>query len=397
MEMRTVRRALTVRPSEKLILSFLRRRGNLSKAQLARLSSMSAQGVSVIVDRLLDLQLVKKGAKQRGKVGQPSTPLMLNPEGAYSIGFFIGRTSSKIALSNFAGTVIDERNLDYTETTAPDLPEKLYQAALSLSSTLTHHQMQRFVGIGIAAAEGDIHLFSADQNQTGESPQTQEPSLSRRLSDHLNVPCFCVNDIRAACLAELTLGLARGKSNTLYFNIGHWLGSGIILEGKLFGAEDQLSSDLHGLRVSDCRSGDNNTRVIDLASLVHLDEALIETGLNPREQMSREFAESREIYEKWRTGAIAALSTAIQSACATIRFDRIIVDSRLTDSSLEQLVAELNTQVRADSLPEARIPAISFGTFQGDARAFGAAMVPMFKAFDSEDESRSISTREAVA
>ncbi len=396
MEMRTVRRALTVRPSEKLVLSFLRRRGNLSKAQLARLSSMSAQGVSVIVDRLLDLQLVKKGAKQRGKVGQPSTPLILNPEGAYSIGFFIGRVSSKVALSNFAGTVIDERTLEYTDTSDPELQEKLYQAALSLSATLTHQQMQRFVGIGIAAAEADIDLFNENQLNGGRDSNAQ-PVLSKRLSDHLNVPCYCVNDIRAACLAELTLGLARGKSNTLYFNIGHWLGSGIILEGKLFGQEDQLSSDLHGLRVPGIQSDRTDIRLIDLASIGYLDEALQRAGHDPSEQLSREYAESRDLYEAWRKDAVAGLSTAIHSACATIRFDRIIVDSKLTDSSLEQFVAELNAKVVEDSLPEARIPAVSFGTFQGDARAFGAAMVPMFKAFDAEDEARSSGAREAVA
>ena len=49
--------------------------GALAAADIARLTHLTAQTVSLISKRLLDDGLLLKGAPQRGKVGQPSVPL----------------------------------------------------------------------------------------------------------------------------------------------------------------------------------------------------------------------------------------------------------------------------------------------------------------------------------
>ena len=72
--------------NERLVISLLRRHGRLTKAELARLTGLSAQTMTVIVKRLMENDLLVQGDKQRGKVGQPSTPFGLNPRGAVSIG-----------------------------------------------------------------------------------------------------------------------------------------------------------------------------------------------------------------------------------------------------------------------------------------------------------------------
>ena len=41
----------------------------------------------------------------RGRIGQPSVPLALNPDGAFSIGIKIGRRSADWLLVDFTGTV----------------------------------------------------------------------------------------------------------------------------------------------------------------------------------------------------------------------------------------------------------------------------------------------------
>ena len=64
--------------NERLILSLIRRLGSVPKAEIARLTGLSAQTVSVIMRELEADGLVLKRDPQRGRVGQPSVPFQLD-------------------------------------------------------------------------------------------------------------------------------------------------------------------------------------------------------------------------------------------------------------------------------------------------------------------------------
>jgi hypothetical protein len=79
--------------NERVVLQAIRLHGALPAAEIARLTQLTAQTISLMSKRLTDDGLLLRGAPVRGKVGQPSLPLSLNPEGAYSIGIKVGRRS----------------------------------------------------------------------------------------------------------------------------------------------------------------------------------------------------------------------------------------------------------------------------------------------------------------
>ncbi|MEO0678716.1 MAG: winged helix-turn-helix transcriptional regulator, partial [Pseudomonadota bacterium] len=89
--------------NERLVLSLLRRLGPLPKAEIARKTGLSAQTVSVIMRALEKDGLLEKGEKLRGKVGQPSVPMRLAPNGALFLGLKVGRRSAEMILVNFVG------------------------------------------------------------------------------------------------------------------------------------------------------------------------------------------------------------------------------------------------------------------------------------------------------
>ena len=91
--------------NERLVMSLVRRHGALSKAEIARRSGLSAQTVTVIMRALESDGLLIRGAPTRGKVGQPSTPMRLNPDAVYSFGVKIGRRSAELAVMDFVGKV----------------------------------------------------------------------------------------------------------------------------------------------------------------------------------------------------------------------------------------------------------------------------------------------------
>ena len=91
--------------NERVVLQAIRLHGALPAAAIARITHLTPQTVSQISRRLLDDGLLAKGELVRGKVGQPSVPLALAPDGAYAIGIKIGRRSMDVLLVDFTGAV----------------------------------------------------------------------------------------------------------------------------------------------------------------------------------------------------------------------------------------------------------------------------------------------------
>ncbi|RUY13200.1 winged helix-turn-helix domain-containing protein, partial [Mesorhizobium sp. M7A.F.Ca.CA.004.12.1.1] len=91
--------------NERLVLSLVRQHGSLAKSDIARMTGLSAQTVSVIMRELEEESLLLRQAPLRGKIGQPSIPMALNPEGAFFIGLKIGRRSAELVLIDFLGHV----------------------------------------------------------------------------------------------------------------------------------------------------------------------------------------------------------------------------------------------------------------------------------------------------
>lgn len=367
---------MALRPSERSVLHLLRLHGATSKAELARLSDMSAQGISVIVDRLLDLELVKKGSKQRGRVGQPSTPISLSPDGAVSIGIFIGRDEAEMAVADFTGEIIESVTVQYDDATDPSTPALLYKEITALARAAEALRWQRHVGIGIAANEGLLKYYVNDKPSDPFSPSRSIP-LATQLENVFDVPVHCVNDIRAACLAEMTLGDTEAASNVLYLSLGMLFGSGIILEGRLIGSETNLSSGLHALPVA---VGDGGV-LGDFAALRSLSQAVKAAGFDFSTEVEEGFPNTRQIFDEWRGNAVTALVIAIRAASATLPLDSVIVESRLGNAELSLVIDELRDALHYGGQSSSNLPTIGSGKFGLRARAVGIAMVPFFKMF----------------
>ena len=137
--------------NERVVLQAVRLHGAMSGAEIARLTGLTAQTVSLITKRLIDDGLLRKGAPQRGKVGQPSVPLSLDPEGAYAIGIKVGRRSLDVVLVDFTGQVRQRWDLDYAHADHDVLLPQIAQRLKDMRRKLGPDKREVVQGIGIAA------------------------------------------------------------------------------------------------------------------------------------------------------------------------------------------------------------------------------------------------------
>ena len=219
--------------NERLVLSLIRRHGSLPKAEIARLTGLSAQTVSVIVRQLESDGLLLKERPQRGKVGQPLVPFSLNPEGAYFIGIKIGRRSGDLVLLDLAGRLRTKLHQPYAYPTPDDVISFIEGSIERLTGDLSEDQRRHISGLGIGVP---FELWNWE-DAVGAPRQVmtawQGIDLERRIETICPWPVHFCNDATAACAGELVFGGGSRYRDYVYFFVSYFIGGGIVLAGTL--------------------------------------------------------------------------------------------------------------------------------------------------------------------
>src|SRR5690606_27595082 len=137
--------------NERLVLSLVRRHGSLPTPDIAPPTGLSPQTISIIANQLEADGLLRREAVVRGRVGQPSVPYSLNPQGAYSVGLKIGRRSADLSLINFTGEVQHFLHQTYPYPTPAAIRAFTETGLAELQSGLSPEALRRIAGLGIAS------------------------------------------------------------------------------------------------------------------------------------------------------------------------------------------------------------------------------------------------------
>ena len=367
--------------NERLLLSMIQRYGEMPSSELARLSGLSAQTVSVIMRKLIDEGLLKKGKPQKGKVGKPSTPLTLAHNGVYSFGLNIGRRSAEILLMDFRGTVQNRLHHSYPYP----LPETVFAFLKSgidiLLQDLRPREISRISGIGIAAP----HEFWNWNEYVGapkeEFKQWLDIDFPTEIAKFSMLPVYRINDATAACRAEHVFGRGKEFRDYAYFFVGAFVGGGIVLNHSVFEGNQKNAGAFASIPSSG--GSQTATNLLDLASIYVLETALVDKGINPeilwvRPQNWESFP---TLLENWIDQSARELARAIISVCAVIDFEAILIDGAFPSDVRQKLVAR--TRAHFQNLDTRGIisPEIKQGSIGEDAPAIGAACGPVISQF----------------
>lgn len=369
--------------NERIVLQAIRLHGAIPKADLARLTQLSTQTVSIIVDRLLDDGLLIKQERVRGKIGQPSIPLSLNPEGAFSIGVQVGRRSLEVLVLDFVGRIHRQQVFHYDH---PD-PDQVLAHVASALKTLKRQMGERWarvVGLGLTAPLF-MHQW-ADLMGPGAAPalaRWQGVDLRERVQALTDLTVIFAKDTIAACTAELLQGLGQQRHSFLYLFIGTFVGGGLVLNGHLLPGERGNAGAVGSLPLSRSAAG-QPAQLLEVASGWQLERALIEAGIDP--QMVYTDAINEPVHDHltqpWLRDAADALAMTITSATALLDLDAVVLDGAMSRRLLQRLLEQ--TQAALAAYPHVGIETpgvLELGQVGAHARALGAALLPLHTQF----------------
>lgn len=357
--------------NEKLILHLIRHYGQLTKAEATRATGLSPNAISTICRALENENLLLREAPIRGRIGQPSTPLRLNPAARHYLGFKIGRRSFELLVIDFSGVILARRTSRHHYPT-PDNMRSFFRDALRPLLRSAHLRRGDIDAMGVAMPS-DIWEFTDDFGAPKPDMAVwRETDVVAELQDILPIDISVENDGTAACRAEIVFGPELPGLDVAYFFIGTLVGGGIIMNGAVHVGRRGNSGGFGPLRVPDQPGGQ---RLVDHASLSVLERMVHAQGLDPYSIYNddEDWRALGPALDAWITRAARALAHAIVSTLAVIDFDAILIDGALPRSACERLLRAVKDEIAKLDLQGIRKPHLGTGHFGSSARALGAA------------------------
>ena len=218
--------------NRQIVLNYVRDRGPISRAEIARRTSLQRSTISEIVDSLLGEGLIEEVGAGASTGGRCPKLLALRASGAAAVGIDIAPTHTTVASCDLAGSVLEREVFE------------------------THHDFEQTIGRAVSAATRLIGQSAGQIEGVGVSlPGLVDPStgrliyvpyfkwrdldVGRRIGVATGLKVAVDNDANAAALAELWFGRAEVSEarDFIMVFIAEGVGTGIILDRQIYRGE----------------------------------------------------------------------------------------------------------------------------------------------------------------
>lgn len=373
--------------NERLIVSLVRRHGQLAKTDLTRLTGLAAQTITTIVNRAADRQLLLRREPLRGRLGQPSVPYSLNPEAAYSFGLKVDHRSADVALVNFVGDVVAFERTLFDYPTPDDVMKFAKGAVTRMCRKHKSIQKERIAGLGIASPFHQWNLNEDGGVPAGKLDAWKEIDIRAELDRVFDWPVFLYNDATVSAAAELMFGTGGARADFLYAYVGYFIGGGLVLDHHLFPGRNKLAGALGDIPVPvPGRRNDRATPLLRIASLHALAGKLNGQDDGRIWSSPEDWGDLGAPLAEWIDEVSEGLAYAARSAVALLDIDNVVIDGAIP-TAVRKEIAKATRRKLARILVDRPEPfSVLEGSFGHLGPVIGGASIPLLVKYSNDKE-----------
>jgi len=366
--------------NERLVLSLIHRHGEIPGSEIARLSGLSPQTVSVILRKLEQDGLTVRGAPRRGRVGKPSTPVALAETGLLSVGLKLGRRTADLLLVDVHGSVLAARRCAYDYPRPATVFAFLEEGLAAFRAGLSPDLAGRIAGIGVAVPFQLWNWHAALGAPEGAMEVWRDIDIAGEIARFTDLPVFIQNDATAACRAEHVHGGGKRHRDYAYFFLGAFIGGGVVLGGAVHEGAHGNAGAFGSIAVA---TPDGPRQLIDRASIYLLEARLAAAGRDPQVlwRLPQDWTGFADALEPWIDQTAAEIAQASLTVAAIVDVPAVLVDGAFPAPVRERLVAAIAARLGDLDTRGLVVPAIEAGRVGAEARALGAASAPIFRQY----------------
>lgn len=368
--------------NERLVLALVRRHGTLSKSDLTRLTGLAPQTITTIVNRAAAAGLLLRREPLRGRLGQPSVPYALNPEGAFSFGLKIDHRSADLVLVNFTGEVKDFERITFEYPTPEDV---MRFARASMARMRRKHKQAgtgRIAGLGIASP---FYHWNWNEDMGAVADRVaawKEVDIREELDRVSEFPVFLFNDAIVAAGAELMFGSGTSKADFLYIYIGYFLGGALVIDHHLFPGRNGLAGDLGKM----AEKSSAEAPLVEVASLRSLTSSLSKGAQDHIWSSPNEWPDLGPALPIWIESVAEGLAFAVRNAVVLLDIDNVIIDGAMPARVRREIGKAMRRRLARSFLERPEPFSIHEGMFGHLAPAIGGASVPLLVKYSNDKD-----------
>jgi len=184
-----------------------------------------------------------------------------------------------------------------------------------------------------------------------------------------------MNDVPAACLAEMFIGNGNNHPNFLYIYFGAFIGGAIVLNGQLFNPDLKYTSSIGTIPIN---LGSGYKQLLEIASLNSLEQDLKKNGYDSKLLiMEKELpTEVQRMFDSWAEQALEGIKWSILSINSVINTNLVIFDGHLSENLLNEINLKLKNLLKDLKWEGTEPVSLEKGTIGINARAIGSAIIP---------------------
>ncbi|OWV70590.1 ROK family transcriptional regulator [Rhizobium sp. R634] len=370
--------------NRRVVIELIRTHGSLSRAAIARMTALTPQTVSNIVEELERSHLLVAAEAQKLARGQSIIPYTINPRGAYSIGLELGRQRAIGVLTDLSGAVCAriERDVEHPD---PQRAMPVLQAIVEELHQAFAFDRSRLLGVGMAlpGRYGDGGTTSLSPHSL---PGWQGFPVGRELEERVKVPVLVENDATAAAIGERLHGVARGLASFVYLFLagGGGIGAGMFLDGHLYkgsrnnaGEMGHIIVEPHG-KLCSCGKRGCLDRYVSPSVAYEFMGIPNAQELSP-DELDALIARSGEGLDAWLDQAVQPLRQTVDFLELAFDPQTVVLGGSISTSLMRRLAERLEPlHLPIDPDQKRTLPRVMIGMTGKDTAILGAAALPIF-------------------
>lgn len=212
------------------VLNRIRISGQISRADIARVTGLTPATVSNITAEIIDLGLIKETERGESSGGRKPILLSINRSACFFGSIHISSENVEAAVSDVGADLLARKTSPLGKSASPE--DVVAIGLRLLESAMKEAEVEKLSGIGVCTHG----LVRADEGILVFAPNLgwSDVALGEMIKSATGLPVAVENDVRAMALAESWCGIARGVKDYVYLYIGTGIGGSIVNDSELY-------------------------------------------------------------------------------------------------------------------------------------------------------------------
>lgn len=346
------------------ILSLLRQRGPMTRAEIARSSGIAKSSVSILVDELLaqgHVHQIRANADNRSKsvTGRPGDLIEIDPSAGAAIGIEISYGRIISLIGDVSHEVLTSRTLDFDPEMKSEELLKVCQLLVSELLASTRVTPSRILGLGLGINSA---IYRDEEKIISYSEMHwNEFDFAKALSEATGFKVNIENSANLAGYAETIWGAGKVFDNLLYFKFDNAIDGALVVNQRVIvGAHGAVADFGHLILdtngpICDCGQRGCLTAFAGFQALVR--QASLALGYEVKPQAFLEQVENENfICKQILEDCAKRIGQGIAYLCRVLNPDSVIVGSsclalppefmRILTEEFHQYASNQNSHIR---------------------------------------------------